>query len=313
MVLTAALGIFGGATTSAQSVDIHSNSLQALAEKTIVGENLRIVNKVASNSSYVTYDVRYQSGTWTISGLLSVPHAKGPFPAVVIGHGYAKLNVYKSGDGFSKERDFLARSGFIVLHTDFRNHAKSDKDPNNVLNLRLDYTEDVIAAAAALRTSSISRLDKSHIVYFGRSMGGGIGYNLSVAAPNVFDALVLFSPVSANYVQNFNRNTRNIAEVRDLIAAHYGLPENNPDFWSGISPLNSLQYVQDPVVIHHGLADITCPIKWTDTAVAEYRKSGVRVVYHVYKGEQHIFKKKWKLSMQRSVNFLKTEISKVSN
>jgi dipeptidyl aminopeptidase/acylaminoacyl peptidase len=144
-------------------------------------------------------------------------------------------------------------------------------------------------------------------------MGGGIGYNLSVAAPNVFDALVLFSPVSANYVQNFNRNTRNIAEVRDLIAAHYGLPENNPDFWSGISPLNSLQYVQDPVVIHHGLADITCPIKWTDTAVAEYRKSGVRVVYHVYKGEQHIFKKKWKLSMQRSVNFLKTEISKVSN
>ena len=313
MVATVVLVLFGGVSSPAQSVDINSNSLQALAEKSVVGKNLRIIKKIASNSTYATYDVRYESGRFTISGLLSVPHAEGPFPAVVIGHGYAKLNVYKSGDGFAKERDYLARSGFIVLHTDYRNHAKSDKDPNNILNLRLDYTEDVIAAAAALRDSSITRLDKDHIVYFGRSMGGGIGYNISVAAPNVFDALVLFSPVSANYIQNFNRSARNNDTVRELISSHFGLPESNPDFWRGISPLHSLHNVQDPVLIHHGVADTTCPIKWTDAAVAEYRKADVRVVYHVYKGEQHIFKKKWKLSMKRSVNFLKTEILKVSN
>ncbi|MEY2635349.1 MAG: hypothetical protein RIS75_1289 [Actinomycetota bacterium] len=143
-------------------------------------------------------------------------------------------------------------------------------------------------------------------------MGGGIGYNLAVAAPNLFDALVIFSPVSADYVDNFNRNGRNRSAIRIPIVNKYGLPEDNPEFWTGISPIYQLNTIQDPVLVHHGTADTTCPIEWTQAAVEVLNQSDQRVVFHVYKGEVHIFKKRWKLSMKRSVNFLKTEIAKAS-
>ncbi|MEY2635350.1 MAG: hypothetical protein RIS75_1290 [Actinomycetota bacterium] len=148
----------------AQSVEPNQLSLSALAQKSVVGNNFRVIKKVASNKEYATFSIRYKSGDFTISGLMSVPHGPGPYPAVVIGHGYADVNVYKSGDGFTKERDYLARAGFLVLHTDYRNHAHSDDDPNNVTNLRLDYTEDVIAAVQALKNSDITRVDRSHFV-----------------------------------------------------------------------------------------------------------------------------------------------------
>ena len=296
----------------AQSVEPHEISLVALAQKSVEGSNFRVIKKVASNEKYATFSIRYKSGKFTISGLMSVPHGPGPYPAVVIGHGYADINLYKSGDGFKRERDYLAKAGFLVLHTDYRNHAQSDDDPDNVTNLRLDYTEDVIAAVHALVDSDIERVDRSHIVYFGRSMGGGIGYNLAVAAPNLFDALVIFSPVSADYVDNFNRNGRNRSAIRIPVVNKYGLPEDNPEFWAGISPIYQLNTIQDPVLVHHGTADTTCPIEWTAAAVEVLQQSDQRVVFHIYKGEVHIFKKLWKLSMQRSVNFLKTEIAKAS-
>ena len=296
----------------ALSSELEEISLAALAQKNVIGENFRVIKKVESNKAYATYNIRYTSGSFTISGLMNVPHGAGPFPAVVIGHGYAEIDVYKSGDGFAKERDFLARSGFLVLHTDYRNHAESDDDPNNVTNLRLDYTEDVIAAVHALRNSTLQRLDKNHIVYFGRSMGGGIGYNLAVAAPNLFDALVIFSPVSADYVDNFNRNGLTRSAIRIPVVNKYGLPEENPEFWTGISPIYLLHTIQDPVLIHHGTADRTCPISWTEEAVALMKQSDQRIVFHIYKSEIHIFKKFWRLSMQRSLNFMKTEIAKAS-
>ena len=54
----------------------------------------------------------------------------------------------------SREQDWLARAGYVVLHTDYRNHAGSSQDPRAERRLRLGYTTDLINAVNALRATS---------------------------------------------------------------------------------------------------------------------------------------------------------------
>ena len=128
----------------------------------------------------------------------------------------------KTGRGLAREQKYLAERGYVVLHTDYRNHAESDNDPDNDFNLRLGYTEDVINAALALKNSEFTFVDKERIGLLGRSMGGGVAFNSMVVKPGVFDAYVAFAPVSANVVDNYNRWTRMNFEIVEILGGLAG-------------------------------------------------------------------------------------------
>jgi dipeptidyl aminopeptidase/acylaminoacyl peptidase len=283
-------------------------SLAALNKLDISGSNLVLKNKVGTTNTYTKYEITYQANEFEISGILNIPFGDGPFPALVMGHGYIDPAIYTTGRGLKREQDYLASNGFIVLHTDYRNHAGSDDDPNNTLNMRLGYTVDVIAAAKALRNSGLAQVDQKRIGYLGRSMGGGIGYNVATVAPNEFDALVLYAPVSANYVDNFNKWGRNNPEIENPIVEKFGSPEDAPDFWKGISAENYFANISDPIMIHHGTNDESCKVEWSQRAAAQMKAAGKDVTLHLYQGEAHAFGPMWELSMQRSVEFLQANL-----
>ena len=127
----------------------HPVSLPALMASDFDGGDLRLGPVLDRNSAYTRYAVTYASGELTISGIMNVPDGDGPFPVLVLAHGYIDPDVYTTGRGLAREQDYLARAGYIVLHTDYRNHAGSDVDPDNDLRLRLGYAEDVINAVLA--------------------------------------------------------------------------------------------------------------------------------------------------------------------
>ena len=291
-------------STPAVAENFSEVSLPALMQKEIIGSDLIIKNTIGSTSKYIRYSVTYKANELTISGIMNVPKGEGPFPALVLGHGYIDPRIYTSGRGLKREQDYLANQGFIVLHTDYRNHAESDDDPDNAVNLRLGYTIDVIAAAKALRTANIPQIDINRIGYLGRSMGGGIGYNVATVAPNEFDAIVLYAPVSANYVDNFNKWGRGNPDIANPIIEKHGSPESNPEFWKGMSAENYFDRVDDPIMIHHGTNDESCKIEWSQRAVNQLTELNKDVIFHIYEGEQHAFGPQWELSMQRSVEFL---------
>ncbi len=290
------------------SVSIEENfnavSLPALMQTEISGSDLVLGRKIGTTSKYARYEVTYQANEFKISGIMNIPNGDGPFPTLVLGHGYIDPAIYTTGRGLKREQDYLANQGFIVLHTDYRNHAGSDDDPNNSINLRLGYTIDVIAAAKALKSADIPQIDKERIGYLGRSMGGGIGYNVATVAPNEFDALVLYAPVSANYVDNFNKWGRGNPEIENPIVERYGSPDDAPEFWAGISAENYFDRIDDPIMIHHGTNDESCKVAWSERAAAQMTAAGKDVTLHIYQGEQHAFGPQWELSMQRSVEFL---------
>ena len=183
----------------------HPVSIQALIQMEYDGGGLKLGEVLDETSSYTRYFVTYRSSGLTISGVMNVPNGDGPFPALVLNHGYIDPDVYTNGRGLRREQDYLARHGYVVLHTDYRNHAQSDDDPNAEQNLRLGYTEDVVNAVLALGTSGLPAVDPNRIGLLGRSMGGGVTYNVLVAQPGLVDAAVVYAPVSSNAVDNFDR------------------------------------------------------------------------------------------------------------
>src|SRR4249919_691747 len=69
-------------------------SLPALMRAKLHAGPIRRLRQVAVTDAYRRYDVTYGSGDLRVSGVLLVPHGKGPFPAVVLNHGYIEPSIY---------------------------------------------------------------------------------------------------------------------------------------------------------------------------------------------------------------------------
>jgi dipeptidyl aminopeptidase/acylaminoacyl peptidase len=268
------------------------------------GRDLRLGRVLARNDAYTRYFVTYASGSLRISGIMNVPTGPGPYPVLVLNHGYIDPAIYTNGRGLAREQDYLARRGYVVLHTDYRNHAQSSDDGRSELNLRLGYTEDVINAVLAIKQSRLPYLDRERIGLLGRSMGGGITYNVLVAQPGLVKAAVVYAPVSSDAVDNFNRWTRTDSALATAIIRAYGAPERNPGFWRNLSAVNFFDRVTEPILIQHGTADESCPIAWSRETLAALEKAGKDATMYTYPGEHHPFGPAWSTSMARTVTFL---------
>ncbi|MFE6522086.1 alpha/beta hydrolase family protein [Streptomyces sp. NPDC057794] len=284
-------------------------SLPALMRREHTGSGLRLGDVLARTSAYTRYAVTYEANGLTVSGIMNIPAGRGPFPALVLAHGYIDPDVYVSGQGMPREQDRLARSGYVVLHTDYRNHARSDDDPGNDVNLRLGYTEDVIGAALALRDSGRPEIDGGRLGLFGRSMGGGVVYNTLVVAPGLFDAAVAHAPVSARPQENIDHFQRPggdpvVTEIED----RHGTPEENPAFWRGVSPLTYADRLTEPLLIQHGTADDTCPLAWSREAARVFQEAGKDVELRTVAGEGHTFGPRWAAEMDVTEAFFERHL-----
>ena len=283
-------------------------SPEALFAKTYDGRNLTQVREIGSTTAYFQYIATFEGDGLTISGRLLIPRGNGPFPAVVLAHGYADPAVYDNTSQMSRERDYLARQGYITLLVDYRNHALSSKDPNADANLRLGYAVDVINAAKALQQDPRVRPDR--IALMGRSMGGGVTYTALVSAPGLFKAGIAYAPVSSNSVDNFEKWTRPDGATTQRVVAALGEPAENPDGWAKASPRTYFDRITEPVMIHQGTADLSCPIVWAQASVDALKAAGKSVEYFTYPGQPHVFTTgPWTTSIQRSVAFLQQHLA----
>lgn len=263
------------------------------------------------DEAYTKHFVTYRSNALRISGTLAVPSGRGPFPALVLAHGYIDPAVYVNGQGLMREQDWLARAGYVVLHTDYRNHAASSADPGAERRMRLGYTADVVNAVGSLRRTKDVGVDDDRVGLLGRSMGGGVVYNVLVTQPALVDAAVVYAPVSSSAADNFNRWIRSDPgrdDLSDHILDAYGEPRENRRFWSGVSPRRYFHRITEPVLIHHGTADESCPIAWSRETTRLMKAAGLDVEMLTYPGEPHAFIVDWPLSMQRTTAFFRRHL-----
>jgi dipeptidyl aminopeptidase/acylaminoacyl peptidase len=271
-------------------------------DEDITGGGLRRVGEAQDLGAYTRQEIRYRSGDLTISGLLLVPDGRGPHPAVVLNHGYIDPAVYRNGQGMPREQDYLAREGYVVLHTDYRGHAGSDDVGPVELELRLGYARDSIAAVKALR--ELDEVDPDKIGMLGRSMGGGVTMNALVAEPEIVKAAVVHSSVSSRFVDNFRRWTEpNRSAAGRTIVERWGGVEDNPTFWRDLSARTYAGRIEAGLLMVHGALDESCPIGWARDTDRAFTRAGVDHELVVYDNEGHTFAGQWADKMRRTVDF----------
>jgi dipeptidyl aminopeptidase/acylaminoacyl peptidase len=282
-------------------------SLPALMRADFAGGGLRVVRTEYRTDAYTRQQVTYRSNDTVVSGVLVRPHGAGPFPAVVLNHGYIEPSSYVTGQGLAREQDWLARAGFVVLHTDYRGHAASDPAGDVERESRLGYTRDSINAVLALE--KLPYVDPDRTAMLGRSMGGGVTLDALVAAPGVVDAAVIYASVSSSFLDNLRRWTiPERPEAARALFDRFGTPRERPGFYRALSPRTYVDRVTEPVLMFHGTADSTCPPAWSRTTHRLLREAGVDATLVEYPGEEHTFYARWQDSIVRTVAFLRRQL-----
>jgi dipeptidyl aminopeptidase/acylaminoacyl peptidase len=277
-------------------------SLPGLMRETPRGGPIRPGRQLLANDAYTRTEVTYAAGDVTVSGVLLRPRGTGPFPAVVMAHGYIDPAVYVTGQGLVREQDHLARAGYVVLHVDYRGHAASDPTTEVDRETRLGYTRDVLAAVTSVKR--LRYVDPDRTALLGRSMGGGVVLNALVAQPGLVRAAVVFAPVSSDFGDNVRRWT--VAERPEAARAFTRRFGDGP--WPTLSSRTYADRITEPLLIHHGTEDESCPIRWSRETQRVLAGAGVDSRLRVYDGEQHAFGPQWPLSMRRTEAFLRARL-----
>lgn len=278
-------------------------SVPALFERSYRGDQLRLGTRRENTAKFRSYDVTYRSDDLTVTGVLNVPKGKGPFPAVVLAHGYIDPAVYESGQGMTRERGYLAARGFIAFHVDYRGHAGSDRGSEPLFISRLGYTIDVINAAKALRASDLP-VARQRVSVFGRSMGGSVVQKAIVAQPDLFRSAAVWASTSSQEAQNYDQfiadNPPRIKELRGSLKT----PDEDPALWRANSSRPYFDRISAPVLHVHGRKDTTCPPRWARENHRAMRAAGVDSTLKFY-DDRHAFGPAFNAAMQRTVRFFR--------
>lgn len=283
-------------------------SIENIFEKEFDGRDFSIGRVLDRNAAYTRYFVTYKSGNLVISGIMNVPSGSGPFPILILNHGYIDPSIYTNGRGLRREQDYLARRGFVVAHPDYRNHAESTNVDDDEWGNRLGYVEDVINAVVALRASGLPFLDRDAVGMLGHSMGGGIAQTIAVSKPDLVKAFVLYAPVSMDardsYFKYMNDDTARAARIADL----YGLPEETSSIWDELSPQTYVDRILAPILLFQGTNDKSVPMEWSEKTAALLKERGKSIETIFYERETHEFGPKWTDFMERTVEFFQKNI-----
>ncbi len=254
-------------------------------------------------SAYTSYDVSYRVNGLLITGVLNVPRGPGPFPAVVLAHGWIDRDVYEQGQGMTRERGYLAQQGYVALHVDYRNHAGSDDDPALERELYLGYAVDALGAVAALRSSDLPLAD-DRVSLMGRSMGGSVVLQALAMAPGYLNGGVVYSGQSSLEAENYRQwGAGGSGFATDFVRRH-GTPAANPAAWRAMSTRPYVGRITEPVLMIHGTRDEQCPPRWASATRDALERAGVDVRLRWYEDEHHAFGPRFTDSMRAVTSYL---------
>ncbi len=309
------------------SLDPDVLSIDALRARPYGGSGVKITRVVFAGEAYKQVLIEYPSDGLRITGTMNIPRGAGPFPVVILDHGYFKPAEYKTGDGTSRAADAFARGGYLTLAPDYRCYAGSQCGSNPFY---IGYAIDVLNLLAQLPT--VPDADTTRIGLWGHSMGGGITLRVlaisdSIKVASLYGALTGDDQVHYCWLRGCPAPATPSASARVPARPSERLIEIDPDFAKTDAPpavvatngspsgklhdiflkssaSQNLANVTAAVIIHHGEADDIVPIQWSVELADALSTLGKTAVLYTYPGEGHVFAGwGWQLFMTRTLAF----------
>ncbi len=300
------------ATSTPTATPLHPLAIEAMRGRAYPGSDVTIEQTLSPGPNYERYIASYQSDGLKIYALLTVPAGQKPasgWPVIIFNHGYIPPAQYRTTERYVAYVDAFARNGYIVFRPDYRGHGNSEGQPSSAYGSP-DYTVDVLNAVASMKRYQDA--DPDRIGMWGHSMGGHLTLRAMVTTKDV-KAGVIWAGVVTSYPGLLNRwRTRRSAAPalpsyarrwRDDLIAQYGAPEDNPEFWASISPNTYLSDLSGPVQLHHGTADESVPLEFSQKLHEQIQEAGRTVEFYTYEGDNHNLSNSFQLAIQRSLAF----------
>jgi dipeptidyl aminopeptidase/acylaminoacyl peptidase len=275
-------------------------TIAGLRERDYSGGTIQVQWTYTTTNAYTRYYITYPSDDLKISGVMCVPHGEGPFPVVILNHGYIAPDKYWSGADTWYASAHLAREGYLTISPDFRGWGESGEGNNY---FRTGLLIDALNLVSSLPSLSVA--DPERVGMWGHSMGAGVATKSIVVDPRI-RAAVLYGPVSADdrvYLRRWGPS-RADTEPGDPARLAYRRALSDREFLRRTSPLFAFRDVTAAVQIHQGAADDVTPPRWAEAIRDELHYWGVAVEYYAYEGQGHAFHgESWALFMDRVTRF----------
>jgi len=298
----------------------HPLTIQSMRERAYPGSDITIEETLQPGSNYSRYRVSYLSEGLKIYALLTVPNGEKPangWPVIIFNHGFIPPDVYRTTERYIAYVDWLARSGYIVLRSDYRGHDQSEGEARGGYGAP-DYTVDVMNALASME--QFPEADPNRIGMWGHSMGGYITLR-SMVITDTIKAGVIWAGVVGPYPNLFQRPTATPTPEgatpeptitgtpsfnrrwRAELVETYGTPEENPEFWNSISSPTFVSDVSGPIQLHHGTNDHSVPLAASEYLYQAMQDADQAAELYIYEGDDHNLAQSFGLAMQRTLEF----------
>lgn len=245
---------------------------------------ITVTQEVGAEAAFRRYLITYPSDGLTIHGFMNVPAGEGPFPVVIVLHGYIPPEQYSTLAYSTRYADALARAGYVAIHPNLRNFPPSDEAPDR---FRVGAAIDALNLVGLIRRHGgrpgpLERADPRFIGMWGHSMGGGITIR-AITVDSGITAAVLYGSMHAD--ERTNNAQRRVwsggCHIEELDVPDADLAR--------ISPATYLDRIVAPVSIHHSEDDGTVPVEWSVELCEQLEELGKEVECFLYSGVPHTF------------------------
>jgi dienelactone hydrolase len=208
-------------------------------------------------------DVLIQNGARQVPATLTLPAGKGPFPLVVMQHGFAGSR--QEGGGFAHLAETLAAHGIAAIRMDFPGCGDS-KESFIEYSLSACISDSNACLDWALKNAPV---DRKRLGVLGYSNGGRMALLMSIEANFPYKAMGLLAPAyftETNAPEGFNnpREQLSIAEARGYYEMEWfgrTLQVGARNFIDEIASFETFKNLSKKVdsLIVYGDADTTVP------------------------------------------------------
>ena len=293
----------GPLVAHAQPADYQALTIPGLRQRAYGQGEFKVEGTLQVTRSFTRTLISFASDGLTVYGFMNTPKGQGPFPVVLVLHGYVNPRTYRTPFAYTQRyADALAQAGFLVIHPDYRGHGRSEGQAEGSANLfRTGYAIDVLNLIAHVRRLPVARPEA--VGLFGHSMGGGIALRVAAVNPDV-KAIVLYGSMSAD-------ERLNVARIKNVFRRVSYLPEDDvpADWWDAIAPITYLRDLRAAVEIHHGQRDPQVPVAWSRDLQARLVAFGKDATLFEYPAAGHSLRgRDYALMMGRVVRFFRSRL-----